>query len=43
MQLTITDLDPIPPAQRTWGGIDYWAYWWYVGKKTVAMHTLILV
>ncbi|KAF2687403.1 hypothetical protein K458DRAFT_333812 [Lentithecium fluviatile CBS 122367] len=21
------DLDPIPPAERTWGGIDYWAYW----------------
>ncbi|KAF2244465.1 hypothetical protein BU26DRAFT_523107 [Trematosphaeria pertusa] len=21
------DLDPIPPEERTWGGIDYWAYW----------------
>jgi len=21
------DLDPIPPEKRTWGGIDYWAYW----------------
>ncbi|KAH7077933.1 permease for cytosine/purines, uracil, thiamine, allantoin-domain-containing protein [Paraphoma chrysanthemicola] len=21
------DLDPVPPAQRTWGAIDYWAYW----------------
>ncbi|KAH8732311.1 permease for cytosine/purines, uracil, thiamine, allantoin-domain-containing protein [Phaeosphaeriaceae sp. PMI808] len=21
------DLDPIPPEQRTWGPIDYWAYW----------------
>jgi len=21
------DLDPIPVEQRTWGGIDYWAYW----------------
>lgn len=21
------DLDPIPPERRTWGGIDYWAYW----------------
>ena len=21
------DLDPIPYAQRTWGGLDYWAYW----------------
>lgn len=21
------DLDPVPPEQRTWGGIDYWAYW----------------
>lgn len=22
-----TDLDPILPDRRTWGGIDYWAYW----------------
>ncbi|KAF2107934.1 permease for cytosine/purines, uracil, thiamine, allantoin-domain-containing protein [Lophiotrema nucula] len=21
------DLDPIPPEERTWGAIDYWAYW----------------
>ncbi|KAI4638929.1 hypothetical protein J4E93_009679 [Alternaria ventricosa] len=21
------DLDPVPPEQRTWGGLDYWAYW----------------
>ncbi|KAF2843294.1 hypothetical protein M501DRAFT_925827 [Patellaria atrata CBS 101060] len=21
------DLDPIPPEKRTWGAIDYWAYW----------------
>ena len=21
------DLDPVPVEQRTWGGIDYWAYW----------------
>lgn len=21
------DMDPIPPEQRTWGGLDYWAYW----------------
>ncbi|CAN9328979.1 unnamed protein product [Alternaria alternata] len=21
------DLDPVPPQQRTWGGLDYWAYW----------------
>ena len=21
------DLDPIPPEKRTWGGLDYWAYW----------------
>jgi NCS1 family nucleobase:cation symporter-1 len=21
------DLDPVPPEDRTWGGIDYWAYW----------------
>ena len=21
------DLDPVPYAQRTWGGLDYWAYW----------------
>ena len=21
------DLDPIPPERRTWGGVDYWAYW----------------
>ncbi|KAF1812757.1 hypothetical protein P152DRAFT_434884 [Eremomyces bilateralis CBS 781.70] len=21
------DLDPIPPEGRTWGGLDYWAYW----------------
>ncbi|KAI0624099.1 FUI1 Cytosine-uracil-thiamine-allantoin permease [Pyrenophora tritici-repentis] len=21
------DLDPVPPEERTWGGIDYWAYW----------------
>ncbi|KAL6706559.1 hypothetical protein ACN47E_005315 [Coniothyrium glycines] len=21
------DLDPVPAAQRTWGGLDYWAYW----------------
>ena len=21
------DLDPVPPEKRTWGGIDYWAYW----------------
>lgn len=24
--LTILDLDPVPPAQRTWGAVDYWAY-----------------
>ena len=21
------DLDPVPLQQRTWGGLDYWAYW----------------
>ncbi len=21
------DLDPVPIAMRTWGGLDYWAYW----------------
>ena len=21
------DLDPVPADKRTWGGIDYWAYW----------------
>lgn len=21
------DLDPVPPEKRTWGGLDYWAYW----------------
>ncbi|XP_014555162.1 hypothetical protein COCVIDRAFT_39083 [Bipolaris victoriae FI3] len=21
------DMDPIPPEQRTWGALDYWAYW----------------
>lgn len=21
------DLDPIPVEKRTWGGVDYWAYW----------------
>ncbi|KAL6399909.1 hypothetical protein AUP68_17319 [Ilyonectria robusta] len=21
------DLDPIAPEDRTWGGLDYWAYW----------------
>ncbi|KAF2191319.1 hypothetical protein K469DRAFT_557273 [Zopfia rhizophila CBS 207.26] len=21
------DLDPVPPEKRTWGSIDYWAYW----------------
>lgn len=25
--LTLSDLDPVPPEQRTWGAIDYWAYW----------------
>jgi cytosine/uracil/thiamine/allantoin permease len=22
-----SDLDPVPPEQRTWGAVDYWAYW----------------
>lgn len=26
-KLTAIDLDPIPPEQRTWGAVDYWAYW----------------
>jgi NCS1 family nucleobase:cation symporter-1 len=26
-QLTLPDLDPVPPEQRTWGAVDYWAYW----------------
>jgi NCS1 family nucleobase:cation symporter-1 len=26
-QLTSLDLDPVPPEQRTWGAVDYWAYW----------------
>ncbi|KAF2743378.1 hypothetical protein M011DRAFT_451186 [Sporormia fimetaria CBS 119925] len=21
------DLDPVPPEERTWGAVDYWAYW----------------
>ena len=21
------DLDPVPPEKRTWGGMEYWAYW----------------
>ncbi|CAL8583633.1 hypothetical protein XPA_009253 [Xanthoria parietina] len=21
------DLDPVPVSMRTWGGLDYWAYW----------------
>lgn len=25
IRLTMIDLDPVPPEQRTWGGIDYWA------------------
>lgn len=27
LQLVSTDLDPIPVDQRTWGGLEYWAYW----------------
>ena len=23
----ILDLDPVPVHMRTWGGLDYWAYW----------------
>lgn len=23
----MVDMDPIPPEKRTWGGLDYWAYW----------------
>jgi NCS1 family nucleobase:cation symporter-1 len=22
-----SDLDPVPPEERTWGAVDYWAYW----------------
>ena len=22
-----TDLDPVPVNMRTWGGLEYWAYW----------------
>jgi hypothetical protein len=24
--MTVLDLDPVPPEQRTWGAVDYWAY-----------------
>ena len=25
--LTLLDLDPVPPENRTWGPADYWTYW----------------